>query len=104
MEQRQIGNTDVRLSVVGLGGAWLGDSVEDPGDVSRAISVLQAAGEAGINWVDTSENYFDTGNESVIGAACRELSEDFLICSKVAPGALKSGGSSTSVETSVRRG
>lgn len=103
MEQRRVGTTDVQLSVVGLGGAWLGHDVDDASEVARARSVLLAADEAGVNWVDTSENYFDTGNEAVIGAALRELPDTFLVCSKVAPGALASGGGSGFQPEQVRQ-
>jgi aryl-alcohol dehydrogenase-like predicted oxidoreductase len=82
------------LSVVGLGGAWLGHDPTDSDVVSHAAAVLDSAAAAGTNWVDTSENYFDTGNEGVIGAALRDMPGAFLICSKVAPGALASGGGS----------
>src|SRR3954453_19815907 len=92
MEQRRVGSSDVMLSVVGVGGAWLGHDLGDRSEVSRAAAVLDAAANAGTNWVDTSENYFDTGNESVIGAALREMRDSFLVCSKVAPGALHTGG------------
>ena len=111
MEQRRVGTTDVQLSVVGLGGAWLGHDVDDASEVARATDVLRAVDETGVNWLDTSENYFDTGNESVIGLALRTRPESFLVCTKVAPGALASGGGSgfrpeqvrTACEKSLRR-
>ncbi len=94
MQQRRVGTTDVNLSVVGLGGVWLGHDPGDPSVVARASEVLRAADGAGVNWVDTSENYFDTGNEAVIGAAWGGLPASFLVCTKAAPGALLSGGGS----------
>ena len=103
MEHRQVGTTDVYLSVVGLGGAWLGHDVDNATHVSRATDVLRAVDEAGVNWVDTSENYYDTGNEAVIGVALHELNDSFLVCSKVAPGALRSGGGSGFRPEQVRR-
>lgn len=94
MERREVGTTGLSLSVVGLGGAWLGHDPEDPASVLGASTVLEAAYESGVNWLDTSENYFDTGNEAVIGAALAKLPGDLLVCSKVAPGAVHSGGGS----------
>ena len=103
MEQRPVGATDVRLSVVGLGGAWLGHDLSDASEVSRAGEVLRAAHEAGVNWVDTSENYFDFGNEAVIGEALRGMPDSFLVCSKVAPVAKLSGGATGFRPEQVRR-
>ena len=94
MERHRVGTTDIELSAVGLGGAWLGHDVDDVSVVARARAVLQAVDESGVNWVDTSENYFDTGNEAVIGAALQSVRDSFLVCSKVAPGAVHSGGGS----------
>lgn len=103
MRRGSIGTTGVELSAIGLGGAWLGHDINNTADVAKALSVLQAANESGINWVDTSENYFDTGNESVIGAALRAMPESFLVCSKAAPGAINSGGGSGFRPEQIRR-
>lgn len=94
MERHRVGTTGIELSAIGLGGAWLGHDPDDAAEVSRAHAVMQAAGECGVTWVDTSENYFDTGNEAVIGHALRSLPDSFLVCSKAAPGAVHSGGGS----------
>jgi aryl-alcohol dehydrogenase-like predicted oxidoreductase len=105
VEQRGIGGSDVYLSVVGLGGAWLGDDPEDASEVSRAREVVQAAAEAGMNWLDTSENYFDSRNEAVIGLILGQFSpESFRVCTKLAPGAAISGGGSGFRPEQVRRG
>ncbi len=103
MEERPVGATDLRLSVVGLGGAWLGHDPADPSEISRAAGVLRVAQETGVNWVDTSENYFDTGNEAVIGHALREMSDDMLVCSKAAPEAALSGGATGFRPDEIRR-
>ena len=103
MEQRPVGATDVRLSVVGLGGAWLGHDLSDRSEVARAGEVLRVAHEVGVNWVDTSENYFDFGNEAVIGEALRGMPDSFLVCSKVAPVAKLSGGATGFRPEQVRR-
>jgi aryl-alcohol dehydrogenase-like predicted oxidoreductase len=103
MRRHRVGATGMELSTVGLGGASLGHDVDDGSEVTRVHEVLQAASESGVNWVDTSENYFDTGNEAVIGAALRSMTDSFLVCTKVAPGALKSGGGSGFRPDQVRR-
>lgn len=103
MLRHRLGTTEIELSAIGLGGAWVGHHVTDAAAVTRAKAVIAAAEEAGVNWIDTSENYFDTGNEEVIGAALGSMSDSFLVCSKVAPAALKSGGASGFRPEQVRR-
>jgi aryl-alcohol dehydrogenase-like predicted oxidoreductase len=103
MHRHRVGATDIEVSAIGLGGAWLGHDVDDASEVTRAHAVLQAVDECGVNWVDTSENYFDTGNEAVVGAALRSMPESFLVCSKVAPGAIHSGGGSGFRPEQIRR-
>jgi aryl-alcohol dehydrogenase-like predicted oxidoreductase len=92
MESRPIGKSGVSVSTVGLGGFELGPEVREMPDVDRAMSVIEAALEAGVTWVDTSENYLDTRNESLIGAALRRIHRDVLIATKAAPSAAISGG------------
>jgi aryl-alcohol dehydrogenase-like predicted oxidoreductase len=103
VEQRPVGGSGLELSLVGLGGAWLGSHPADSSEVERAAAVMRAAYDCGVNWVDTSENYFDTGNETVIGAALRSVHDGLLICSKVAPGASHSGGGSGFRPDEIRR-
>ena len=94
MELLPVGTTDVELSRIGLGGYQLGPEPDEEPDVARAVRVIETAVELGINWLDTSENYLDTHNEEVIGAALAQLSGEFLVASKVAPGQGVTGGGS----------
>ena len=59
----------VEISRVGLGGYELGPEPGDAPDVERAVRVIESAIANGVNWLDTSENYLATNNESVIGQA-----------------------------------
>ena len=94
MEQRSLGASGVSLSVIGLGGFELGPEPDHPPDVDRAVQVIEASREAGITWLDTSENYLATQNEMLIGEALRHVSDGFVVASKVAPGAAITGGGS----------
>jgi aryl-alcohol dehydrogenase-like predicted oxidoreductase len=94
MDVRPLGRSGVSVSAIGLGGFELGpDSSEDP-DVDRAVAVIETSIEAGVNWLDTSENYLATRNESVIGEALRRIGGDLIVATKVAPGAGVTGGGS----------
>jgi aryl-alcohol dehydrogenase-like predicted oxidoreductase len=69
----------------------------------RVADVIEQAAEHGINWIDTSENYYDTRNEALIGAALAEVSAEVLVATKVAPGAAGSGTGSGFRPEQVRK-
>jgi myo-inositol catabolism protein IolS len=94
IELRQVGESGVSISPVGLGGFELGPEPGEEPDVSRAVTVIDAALEAGINWLDTSENYLETRNETLIGASLAQTGEEMIVASKVAPGSGVTGGGS----------
>jgi aryl-alcohol dehydrogenase-like predicted oxidoreductase len=90
----RVGTSDVAISRVGLGGYELGPEPGDVPDLDRAARVIEAAIACGVNWLDTSENYLATKNESLIGQALERFGDEFLVASKVAPGAGVTGGGS----------
>ncbi len=89
-----VGASGVEISRVGLGGYELGPEPGDAPDVARAARVIESAIANGVNWLDTSENYLATDNESVIGQALGRIGDEFLVASKVAPRAGVTGGAS----------
>jgi aryl-alcohol dehydrogenase-like predicted oxidoreductase len=94
MESRPLGRSEVSVATLGLGGYELGPEPGEEPDVDRAVSVIKAALAEGIDWVDTSENYLETRNESLIGAALGRVGEGFLVATKAAPSAAITGGGS----------
>jgi len=94
MEHRAVGSSGIEISRIGLGGYQLGPEPDEAPDVDRAVQVIESAISSGVNWLDTSENYLATRNESVIGCALDRIDDGFLIASKVAPGAGVTGGGS----------
>ncbi len=78
MEIRQAGNSDLQLSVLGLGtwaiggGEWRfgwGDQ-----DDSDSVAAILRALECGINWIDTAAIYGEGHSELVVGRALKLLS------------------------------
>ena len=63
MKQNPVGNTEVSLSSIGLGGAWLGGQI----DQKESFDILDYALEKGITYIDTAESYGDGVSERVIG-------------------------------------
>ena len=94
MDRREVGSSGVAISRIGLGGYELGPEQDEEPDIARAVQVIETAIENGINWLDTSENYLDTHNEEVIGAALAQVDDEFLVASKVAPRPGVTGGGS----------
>lgn len=79
METRRAGNSDLQLSVLGLGtwaiggGDWKfgwGDQ-----DDSESEAAILGAIDRGINWIDTAAVYGEGHSERVVGKALQQLSE-----------------------------
>ena len=77
MEQRNLGRTGLRVSVLGFGGAEIGFENASQNDVDR---LLNAALDAGLNVVDTAAFYPDS--EKKIGAAIGSRRSEFLVFTK----------------------
>ncbi|GHH14529.1 aldo/keto reductase [Streptomyces lanatus] len=83
MDERVIGRSGQRASVVGLGTWQLG---ADWGDVDdkEALSVLEAAVESGVTFFDTADVYGDGRSEQTIAAFLRERPElDIFVATKM---------------------
>lgn len=80
MQFRQAGNSELNLSVLGLGtwalggGDWrFGWGDQDDAD---SIAAVHKALELGINWIDTAAIYGEGRSEEVIGNALSQLAPD----------------------------
>ena len=82
-QQRRIGRTDLQVSVLGLGGAPLGDLYERiPPD--RALATLETAYRRGIRLFDTAPLYGHGLSEHRFGHVLREKPRaEFVISTKV---------------------
>ena len=82
-QQRRIGRTDLQVSVLGLGGAPLGDLYERiPRD--RALATLETAYRRGIRLFDTAPLYGHGLSEHRFGHVLREKPRaEFVISTKV---------------------
>jgi aryl-alcohol dehydrogenase-like predicted oxidoreductase len=77
MEKRAMGKTDMRVSVLGFGGAEIGFEQAAPETVRQ---LLHSALDAGLNVIDTAECYEDS--EELIGAAVVGRRDDFYLFTK----------------------
>jgi D-threo-aldose 1-dehydrogenase len=80
---RPLGNTGVHVTVLGFGGAPLGDLYERL-DEGNAIATVEAAHRAGMILFDTSPHYGNGLSELRFGAALRRFPrESFVLSTKV---------------------
>lgn len=83
LERRQFGKTDMKVAILGFGGAEIGYERTEQKDVDK---LLNGALDAGLNVVDTAECYIDS--EVAIGKAIGKRRKDFYLFTKCghAPG------------------
>lgn len=77
MERRQLGQTDMRVSVLGFGGAEIGFQGAAEETVER---LLKSALDAGLNVIDTGECY--EGSEELIGKTVSARRADYYLFTK----------------------
>lgn len=77
METRQLGKTDMSVSVLGFGGAEIGF---EQTAVQTVAELLHSALDAGLNIIDTAECYLQS--EELIGQAASGRRKDFYLFSK----------------------
>ncbi len=78
MEKRQLGKTDMHVSVLGFGGAEIGYEGASAETVEK---LLNSALDAGLNLIDTAECY--ETSEELIGQAIGHRRDEFYLFTKV---------------------
>lgn len=75
MEFRQLGNTDMQLSVISFGASSLGSEFV-PVDLQDALQSVPTALDCGINFIDTSPYYGRGIGEVLLGIALKGIPRD----------------------------
>jgi len=102
IETRAFGKTDMKVAVLGFGGAEIGYEKTEQGTVEK---LLNAALDAGLNVVDTAECYVDS--EEQIGKAIGHRRKDYYLFTKCGhiteAGARGSDWSKSAITKSIER-
>ncbi|GAC1583058.1 MAG: aldo/keto reductase [Candidatus Dormibacteria bacterium] len=77
-EMRQLGNSDLRVSTVGLGTNNFGRRL----DQTRTTAVVHAALDSGINFLDTANVYGGSDSETFLGVALKGRRDEAIIATK----------------------
>ena len=82
MNHRMFGKTGRRVSEIGLGTWQLGARWGDPFDEAKALEILQAGYECGIDLIDTADIYNNGGSERAIGKFLARHRDHFFVVTK----------------------
>jgi aryl-alcohol dehydrogenase-like predicted oxidoreductase len=81
MQRRKFGNTDLMVSVIGLGCYGM-SGVYGPADDVESTATIRRALDLGVNFLDTSASYGQGHNHRLIGEAIRGRRHEVVIHSK----------------------
>ncbi|HXB09091.1 MAG TPA: aldo/keto reductase [Puia sp.] len=81
MQYRTLGNTNIRLSAIGLGCMSMNHGYGQPDD-TESIATLEKAIELGINFWDTADIYANGANEELVSQVLRPNREKVFIATK----------------------
>jgi aryl-alcohol dehydrogenase-like predicted oxidoreductase len=81
MKYRVMGSCTDQVSAIGLGGMAM-TAIYGPADEGEAIATVNAALDAGLNFIDTSDAYGGGKNEEMLGRAIAGRRDDVFLASK----------------------
>ena len=96
MKKRNLGNSGLEVSALGLGCMNMTGPYGPPQDPREMIALLHAAVERGVTFFDTAEAYGPLKNEKLLGEAFEAIRDDVMIATKF--------GMDIDVETGERLG
>src|SRR6266567_3754480 len=88
MKTKQLGNSDLHLTPIGVGAWAMGGGgwafAWGPQDDNESISAIRAALDKGINWIDTAAVYGLGHSEEIVGKAVKGLANPPFVFTKCA--------------------
>ncbi len=96
MQKRQLGNSTLEVSALGLGCMGMSANYGPPADKQEMVALIRAAVERGVTLFDTAEVYGPYVNEELVGEALAPFKGQVVIATKF--------GFDLDKETAQRRG
>ncbi len=75
MNQRILGKSNLKVSVLGLGCMGMSSGYGPAGEIQAMISVIRSAVESDVTFFDTAEIYGPCKNEELVGEALAPFRE-----------------------------
>jgi aryl-alcohol dehydrogenase-like predicted oxidoreductase len=82
MKKRNLGNSNLEVSAIGLGCMGMSFGYGPAGEKSEMIKVIRSAVEQGVNFFDTAEVYGPYTNEILVGEALEPFKNEVIIATK----------------------
>jgi aryl-alcohol dehydrogenase-like predicted oxidoreductase len=82
METRNLGNSRLEVSAIGLGCMGLSFGLGPVPERKEAVHVIRSSVERGVTLFDTAEGYGPFVNEELVGEALEPVRDQVLICTK----------------------
>ncbi len=82
MKTRQLGNSQLKVSAIGLGCMGLSYGYGPPVDRADGIALIRSAFERGVTFFDTAEAYGQGANEDLLGEALAPVRDQVVIATK----------------------
>ena len=82
MQKRQLGNSGLEVSAIGLGCMGMSMSYGPPADKQQMITLIREAVDRGITFLDTAEAYGPFTNEILLGEAIAPIRDQVVIATK----------------------
>ena len=82
MQTRMLGNSNLKVSAIGLGCMGISSGLGPAADRQQGIAVIRAAVERGVTFFDTAEVYGPFVNEELVGEALAPFRDQVVIATK----------------------
>ncbi|QTX33046.1 aldo/keto reductase [Aminithiophilus ramosus] len=82
MQKRQLGNSGIEISALGLGCMGMSFGYGPPADKGEMIALIHSAIDRGVTFFDTAECYGPLTNEELVGEALEPFRDKVVIATK----------------------